>query len=241
MKTATALLALMAFAGVASARPVLVSGPVTEAVQAIVEGTPIGFAPTSVVRHYDNWTNPPSALTGVFLAGSDEIADDLAMTPVGAGLLSTMGVNCANANATSSVTGGQLAVRFYTGGGAYIGGFLANLPAVSLAAGGSVRLSFPAGSLLGMNIVLPQNIYVSLQWVSATFTGAGTLANLGFQTRGPVGIGSSTDLFTNVTTNSTFNFGGAPVANTGLFIDTEDSFATPTDAKTWGRLKALYR
>jgi hypothetical protein len=240
-KTATALLALMAFTGVASSRPVLVSGPVTQTVQSIVEGTPAGLAATSVVRHYDNWTNPPSALTGVFLAGTDEIADDLAMTPVGAGLLSSMGINCANANAPSNLTGGQVAVRFYTGGGTYINGFIANLPAVSLAAGGSIRLSFPANSLLGLNIVLPQNIYVSLQWVFATFSGAGTMANLGFQTRGPVGIGSSTDQFINVTTNTPFNFSGAPLANTGLFIDTEDAFATPTDATTWGRLKALYR
>jgi hypothetical protein len=242
MKTATAMFALLVFASVsAMAQPVLVSQAVTNTVQASVEGALPAFSPASVVRHYDNWTNPPSVLTGVFLAGSDEIADDLAMTPIGAGLLSTMGINAANSNAPSNLTGGQIIVRFYDSLGNYINGFSANLPAVALAAGGSVRLSFPAGALLGFNIFLPQNLYVSLQWNTATFSGAGSVANLGFQTRGPIGIGSSTDQMINVTTNTAFSFGGNPLANTGLYIDTEDSSPVPANAKTWGGLKSLYR
>jgi hypothetical protein len=241
MKIATTMLALLVFAGVAAAAPVLRTQPATKTVQAIVEGALPVYSPSAVVRHYDNWTNPPAALTSVFLAGTDEIADDLAMTPVGAGLLSTMGINCANSNAPSNLTGGQVAVRFYDAGGNYINGFLANLPAVALAAGGSVRLSFAPGSLLSMNIYLPQTLYVSFQWTAATFAGVGTTANCGFQTRGPIGIGSSLDQMVNVTTNTTFNFGGAPLANTGVFIDTEDTPVVPVDAKTWGGLKALYR
>jgi hypothetical protein len=213
------------------------SQPVSNSVQAIVDG---GNSTNAVVRHYDNWTNPPSLLTGVFLAGTNEIADDLNMTPVGAGLLSTMGINGANVSAPSNLTGGQIAVRFYTSGGTFINGFNANLPVVALAAGGSVRLSFPAGALLGFNIILPTNIFVSLQWNTATFSGAGTTADCGFQTRGPIAIGSSTDGMVNVTTNTPFNFGGNPVANTGLFIDTEDQ-PVPTDKTSWGRIKSLYR
>jgi hypothetical protein len=245
MKIATtALLALVVLAGVAAAAepvPVLMSRPVTKTVQAILDTADPGFGSAAVVRHYDSWTNPPSALTGVFLAGTDEIADDLAMTPVGAGLLSTMGINVANSNAPSNLTGGQVAVRFYDGGGTFINGFLANLPVVALAAGGSLRLSFAAGSLQGLGIYIPQNNYVSLQWTAATFSGAGSMANLGFQTRGPIGIGSSTDQFINVTLGSAFNFGGNPVANTGLFIDTEDGNPTPANTSTWGGLKSLYR
>jgi len=240
MKTVTTMLSLLLLAGVAAAAPsvpMLNSQPVTNEVQAIVDG---GNSSAAVVRHYDNWTNPPSALTGVFLSGTNEIADDLNMTPVGAGLLSTMGINGANASAASNLTGGQIAVRFYTSGGLFINGFNANLPAVSLAAGGSVRLSFPAGALLGLNIFLPTNCFCSLQWNTATFSGAGTTANCGFQTRGPIGIGASTDQMINVTTNTPFNFSGNPLANTGLFIDTEDA-AVPTTRSTWGSIKSLYR
>jgi hypothetical protein len=157
----------------------------------------------------------------VFAAGSNEIADDLAMIPFGGGsLLDTMGINCANVTAASNLTGGQLAVRFYNNLGGFISGFNANLPALALAAGGSTRLSFASGALLGLNISLTQNCYVSLQWNSATFSGAGTLADLGFQTRGPINVGSSTDNLINVTTNTAFNFGGNPLANTGIFVQT---------------------
>ena len=125
MKFVTTMLALLVFAGVAAAStsvPVLNSQPVTKTVQAIAEGTDPGNNVNAVVRHYDNWTNPSSVLTGVFLAGSDEIADDLAMTPVGAGLLSTMGINAANSNAPSNLTGGQIAIRFYDNLGNFISG-----------------------------------------------------------------------------------------------------------------------
>jgi hypothetical protein len=219
---------------------VLNSQPVTNSVQAILDTADPGNSTAAVVRHYDNWTSPGSALTGVFLAGANEIADDLAMTPVGAGLLSTMGINGANANATGTLTGGQITVRFYTSGGVFINGFNANLPVLSLGAGASVRLNFPAGALIGFNIFLPTNCFCSLQWNTATFSGAGTTANCGFQTRGPILIGTSTDQMINVTTNTPFNFGGNPLANTGLFIDTEDN-PVPTSPSTWGRLKSLYR
>lgn len=244
MKLVTTMLFLLLFAGVASASAptvVLNSKPVTQTIQAIGEGTNPGNTINAVVRHYDNWTNPSSLLTGVFLAGTDEIADDLNMTPVGAGLLSTMGINGANSNAPSNLTGGTIAVRFYDGLGNFISGFNAGLPAVSLAAGGSVRLSFPAAALESFNIFLPTNCYVSLQWVSATFSGVGSTANCGFQLRGPINIGASTDQLIDVTTNTGFNFGGAPLANTGLFIDTQDTVATPAKTSTWGGLKSLYR
>lgn len=240
MKIVTTTLFLLMLAGVAAAAPsvpMLNSQPVTNTVQAIVDG---GNATQAVVRHYDNWTNPPSLLTGVFLAGTNEIADDLQMTPVGAGLLSTMGINGANISATSNLTGGQIAVRFYTSGGVFISGFNANLPVVALAAGGSVRLSFPAGALLGFNIFLPTNCFCSLQWNTATFSGAGTTADCGFQLRAPIAIGASTDQMINVTTNTPFNFVGGPLANTGLFIDTEDQ-PVPTNKSSWGSIKSIYR
>jgi hypothetical protein len=243
MKFVTPMLTLLMFAGVASAAPPLTplgSKPVTNTVQAILDTTDPGQSAFTVVRHYDNWTNPSSLLTGVFLAGTDEIADDLNMTPVGTGLLSTMGINAANSNAPSNLTGGQIAVRFYTGAGSFISGFNANLPAVTLAAGGSVRLSFPAGSLAGFNIILPTVCYCSLQWNTATFSGGGSTANCGFQLRGPINIGSSTDQLINVTTNTPFNFSGAPLANTGLFFDTDD-IPTPAKPSTWSRVKSLYR
>lgn len=183
-----------------------------------------GSSSEVVTRVYDDWTNPPAALTSVFLAGGDEIGDDLSVVGVaGAGVLDNMGINVANANAPSNYTGGQVAIRFYTLGGTPISGFNANLPALTLGAGGSVRLSFGAGVLTSLGIAIPPTgVRVSLQHTMATFDGAGSIANLGFQTRAPNSVGSSTDEFLNVTTNTTFNFGGNPVANTGIFLDTNE-------------------
>jgi len=222
MKHLLAVVAVAGLAGSAWADPILVSHPITTApIQAYVDGSASGT--TDVVQtNYDNWTNPNSALTGVFTSGSDEIADDLHMVAfAGGNILDNMGINCANSTAASNLTGGQIAIRFYDfTTGNFITGFNANLPALSLAAGGSVRLSFGAGALLGLNIGVNQDMWVSLQWNSVTFSGAGTLADCGFQTRGPINIGTSADTMFNVTTASSFNFGGNPLANGGIFINT---------------------
>jgi hypothetical protein len=176
---------------------------------------------------YDNWTNPASLLTGLFASGTDEIADDLTTVgPAGVGLLSNTGINAANANgaAGSALTGGQIAVRYYRlDNGTFISGFNANLPAVNLAPGGSVRLQFADGQLEAFNILIPTvGVFMSTQWNSVTGTGGFTIANAGFQTRGPINVGSSTDNMINVTTATNFNFGGQPVANGGLHIRTND-------------------
>lgn len=177
-----------------------------------------------VNTNYDNWTNPPSALTGLFVTGSNEIADDLTMVSTGAGLLNDMGVNVANANGpTGSVlTGGSGVIRFYTSLGVFVNGFNFTLPVLALGPGGSVRLSFGANALTGLGINVPAVNFVSMQYTAMTGTGGFTIANTGMQLRGPIGVGSSADSMVNVTTNTTFNFGGAPLANTGLFIKTDD-------------------
>ncbi len=183
-----------------------------------------GNGQRTVNTNYDNWTNPPSALTGIFVAGGDEIADDLSMVATGAGLLNDMGLNIANANGPtgSALTGGTVAVRFYNNLGSFISGFNATLPALNLGPGSSIRLSFGANALTGLGINLTSNNFVSLQAVTLTGTGGFTLANAGYQLRGPIGVGSSADQLIDVTTNTTFFFGGAPLANTGLFIKTDD-------------------
>jgi PEP-CTERM motif len=232
MKRFFGLMAVAAFGAVAYADgPRPVGTPLLQNIAAF----PVGdndddFGPRVVTRNYDNWTNPPSALTSLFRTGTDEIADDLTLTPVaGVGLLSTMGINLANIDAASVLQTGTMAVRFYRlDNGSFINGFNANYNLTGLAGGGlagngSVRLSFPAASLEGLGFIMPTSgVHVSLQHTAAVFAGAGGLTNLGLQTRGPVGIGSSTDNFTNVTLGGTFNFAGAPLANTGIFIDTND-------------------
>lgn len=185
-----------------------------------------------VSTNYDNWTSPPSALTGLFRSGSDEIADDLTTVGVvGAGLLDDMGINLANIDAASRLVSGDMAIRFYRlDNGNFISGFLASYNLSSLSGGGlaansSIRLFFGAGALQSLAIQLPNSgvsgVYVSLQHNTAVFQAGGTLANLGLQTRGPVGVGSSTDMMINVTTATSFNFGGAPVANTGIYLKTD--------------------
>lgn len=185
----------------------------------------------TVNENYDNWRaaaqGGASNLLGLYKCGTSEIADDLNMVNVGVGWLDSMGFSVANVDATDGLVTGQGAIRFYNQvGGAFIGGFGFNLPTFGtpLAAGSSSRISFGAGSLSSLNIFLPANIYASVQFTAATFsTGAGTLANLGIQIRGPINTGTSTDNLYNVTGGGTaFNFNGNPVANTAFFIKTND-------------------
>lgn len=193
-----------------------------------------GGGPSSRVisEQYDNWRaaaqGGASNLTSLFGAGTDEIADDLTFAgpPLGVGLLSTCGFNVANFNgpAGSTLTGGQMAIRFYRlDTGLFIGGFNANLPALALGVGGSSRLSFADGALESLLIFLPApGVHMSLQVNTLTGTGGFTVANAGYQTRAPINTGTSTDNMINVTTNTTFNFNGNPLANGGLFIKTND-------------------
>lgn len=220
VKTTCGMLVVLACAGVASANVELRSQPVSGITLQLHEDT--GYSGRVVSRNYDNWTTPGTVLQGLFASGTNEIADDLAMTPVGAGWLNNMGLNVANVTGASALTGGSVAIRFYDGGGFFISGFNANLPALTLNTNSSVRLQFGANSLSSLNIFLPQNVYVSLQWNTFTFAGAGTAADLGFQIRNAPLIGSSTDGMINVTTSAPINFGGAPVANTSLFIETDN-------------------
>lgn len=234
------LLATFAFVGFAAAAAVATpiipnNAPLINTVSAFAvdeDWTGGGAGPRAVSEQYDNWRaaaqGGASNLTSVFVAGTNEIADDLTFggPPLGVGLLSTCGINIANANGPtgSTLTGGQLAVRFYRlDDGTFINGFNANLPALALAPGGSSRLSFPDGALESFNMFLPASgVYMSLQVNTLTGTGGFTTANAGYQTRGPINTGSSTDNMINVTTNSNFNFAGNPLANGGLFVKTND-------------------
>jgi hypothetical protein len=187
-----------------------------------------GSDPRTVTRNYDNWTNPASLLTGFVNSNGREIADDLNMVGLaGAGLLSTMGLSVANlqpAGGGTLVTGSG-AIRFYRqSDGSFINGFNFGLPTLNAAPGASFRLSFAAGGLEGLNIFFDTpNIYASVQYTAATYTGPGTFNDVGIQTRGPLNLGSSTDNLYDVTGGGVaFNFGGNPLANSAFFIDTND-------------------
>lgn len=169
---------------------------------------------------YDRWTNPPAVLQAIYNSGGNEIADDLRM--IGGGLLCDMGINVANANGPAGVTltGGTMNIRFYDFfTGLFISGFVANLPVVALAPGGSVRLSFGLNTLNGLGIILPPDIYASLQVATTTWSAAGpTTANAGIQIRNPGAVGVSADGMIDVTTNLPVGFGGAPLSNTGIKV-----------------------
>lgn len=223
------LLATLAFVGLGAAAafavPIIPSNaPLANSVDAIAVGDDYTGGATRAVTRYDNWNNPPSLLNGLFRAGTDEIADDCTTAGMaGPEVLTNMGINVANIDAPSNLTGGQVAVRFYRlDDGSFINGFNANLPALTTAANGSNRLQFADGALDAFAISIPDTgVYVSLQWVTATFSGAGAISNLGYQQRGPIAVGSSTDNLYNVTLGGTaFNFGGTPRADTGIFIRT---------------------
>lgn len=176
--------------------------------------------------NYDNWTNPPSALLGIYKTGGVEIDDDLSMVNVGYGLLDTMGLNVANADAPSNLTGGTGTIWFY-GTGAdpsvapYLGAVGFTLPALNLAAGQSSRIQFGAGALIPANIILPASCWVGWQFDTVTFAGTGSIANVGIQIRGPIGVGASGDQLYDYNAATMFNFSGNPLANTGLYIKTD--------------------
>jgi MYXO-CTERM domain-containing protein len=186
-------------------------------------------------RVYDNWTAPPTALTGLFTTGGTEIADDLNMQPIGAGWLDNLGFAVANSNgaAGSSFTGGVVKISFYrqSNGSVILSnggftGFTANLPTLALAPGGSSRISFGPDALKSLGWFFDTaNIFASLQIQSVTGTGGFTLANAGMQTRSGGTIGTSADnMFSFGPTPPTgnFNFGGNPVANSAWFIDVDN-------------------
>lgn len=232
MKRFACLVGIAALSAAALAQIPGGGAPVLTAIDAfpVLDGSNGEPGPRTVTRVYDNWTNPPSVLTSIFRTGGDEIADDLTLSGVaGVGRLSSMGINLANIDAASVLVTGTMAVRFYRlDDSSYIGGFNANYNLGSLSGGGlaansSIRLNFTTGSLESMNIDLPASgVYTSLEHTVATFAGAGDLSNLGLQTRNPAGIGSSTDGMINVTTNTPISFGGQPIANTGIYIETND-------------------
>ncbi|QOJ00784.1 MAG: hypothetical protein HRU70_09875 [Phycisphaeraceae bacterium] len=187
-----------------------------------------GFSGRAVNINYDRWNAPGSSLQALYATGSREVADDLNMVGVGAGWLSHMGLSVANVNNTASnLTGGGGAIRFYRqSDGGFIGGFNFSMPALNLAAGGSVRLSFAAESLKALNIFLTDNIWVSTQFTTITWSGAGSIDNAGIQIRNPAIIGSSADGIYDVTNSQSINFGGNPLANNAYFIAT-DNVPTP--------------
>lgn len=217
MKGFLGILAGLAASAVAFAAPIGASGPLAGTVTGQLDG---GTSSRASVTIYDNWTSPGSALVGAFVAGTDEIADDC--TTTGGGLLTSMGFNIGNANGATgtTLTGGQVAIRFYDlGTGNFISGFNANLPALSLAPGSYSRISFADGALDSLNINIPATgVYVSTQVNSTTWTGGGTSANVGYELKAPILVGSSADVLFDVTTASSFNFGGNPKANTAYFL-----------------------
>ena len=178
------------------------------------------------VRAYDNWTpTGGNGWIGTYNNGASLLGDDLHLTTPG--LLDTMGFSVVNAGAAGTLTGGSGAIYFYTPAGVPIydtvtglyNGFGFNLPTLALANGGASRISFAAGALASQGFVLPQDLWVVTQWSTAVFTGAGTVANLGVEIRGPITTGSSTDLLWDATAGTTFNFGGSPLANIAYFVD----------------------
>lgn len=173
---------------------------------------------------YDRWTAPGTTLQALYASGASEVGDDLLQVPVGAGWLDAMGLSVANANgpAGSTLTGGAGTIRFYADDGprTFIGGFNFTMPALSLGVGSSARLSFADGALAGLNIFLPQNVWVTTQFTTITGTGGLTIANAGVQIRNPALVGASNDVMWDRTANIDFNFGGNPLANMAYFLKT---------------------
>jgi hypothetical protein len=219
MKNLVAILTLTALAGVAAAE-IHDTGVITIDLQGNVVNN--DFNPAADTEVYDNWRATAqggvSTLQALYRAGRNEIADLCNMTA--GGQLGSCGFNIGNSAATGSglvLTGGTGTIRFYDGtSGTYINGFNFNLPTLNLAVGSSSRISFADGSLAAFNIILPQSVFMSVQYTNVT--GTVSLADVSHQIRNPHNTGSSTDGLIDVTTNTNIAFNGNPVANAGLFI-----------------------
>lgn len=215
MKNVLAILAIAGLAGIANA-DISDTGVITiDLAGNVIED---GVSPAVDVTVYDNWTNPGSNLNGLLKVGNNEIADLINMT--GGGLMGSCGINVGNSSTTGAgftLTGGTGTIRFYDGvSGLFISGFNFNLPVLNLGAGQSSRINFADGALAALNIVLPNSVYMSMQY--NTVTGTMAIADLSHQIRNPILVGSSADGMLNVTTNTNINFGGAPLANAGYFV-----------------------
>ncbi len=207
---------------------------------AIGEGSGSGNSTTVVTAGYDNWTSPATGVTSLFPtaglpgggAGGDEIADDLTLAGAapGVGRVSTIGWNIANPTAAGSGTNiltATMVIRLYTSTGALIltnqgfGGFSFNV-GFGAGLGPQVSTRIQSNDLGNNSWFIPgaTGVFMSIQ--TAAMTGTGGLAAVGYQTRGPIIIGSSTDSLIDVTTSTAFNFGGNPLANTGLYLNTDN-------------------
>lgn len=192
-------------------------------------------SPTRVQTEvYDDWRAAAqggvSVLQGLLATDGVEIGDDALMT--GGGMLDDLGFSYANANGPAgSTVGGTVTgvIRFYTLGGVQFGTpiFWQINGAPAATPGGSVRLSFGAGSLLPLGNNLPSQIYVTNTFTGATTTGGATLANIGMQIRNPHNTGASTDNLFQFPGPVAFNFAGNPLANMALFVKVNDTIPEP--------------
>ncbi len=194
---------------------------------------------------YADWTGAPGgsgALNGVLTTGLNRLDGDRVNTlPNGVNLLSDMGYSFGNNNpsaSTARISSFAANINFFDGvTQALIGGFtgaganLAGLPGGGLAGNSSVRLSFGAGVLEFLNILLPTDVIFTVTITSVTFTaGTGNDPNLiGQQIRNPVSIGSSSDQL--VLNGAVVNdpLGTGPDGNFSLYLIT-NSIPTPATA-----------
>ncbi len=238
-KTIVGMLALAGLAGAANAQTFLSTTDIGHYQFDRLTGGLIrqvddnAFDPRVTGDRYRNFSAPPSSLQAVYSHGiGTQNGDDISMVAPGAGKLADMGFSIANNNGA----GQRLAlvngtIRFYDSSLAFLGGFTYTADLAAILGGGgldggfSVRLSFGAGALTGLNLFIPTAAYVTQSFDSATVTGGGSTANLGQQVRNPVAIGSSTNNFifqNNIIAGPIGNF----PANLSYFINT-DNVPTP--------------
>jgi hypothetical protein len=225
--------ALLSFAILAMlATPVLADLLHTD-IAAYDESVVFGGPLSPINLNYDNYTNPPSALTSLYNNGANIIADDITFgVAPGAGWLDSMGFSVANINGPSGLQTGTGAIYFWDNSGNPLydvtgtyNGFSFNLPTFAspgLAAGTSSRLSFAAGALESLGFYLPASFRCGTQWLTTTWYGtAGDIVNLGVQTRGPIGVGTSADVMYDMTAGTEVSFGGNPLANMAFKFSTD--------------------
>lgn len=228
-KTGMGLLVLCALAGAAQADivPTIDIGEYTldRATGAV---SPAGGVGDATLERYRNWDGT-SVLQGAFVTGSGtRNGDDYSMIAGPGPYLDSMGFNVYNGNAAGQrLTQVNGTLEFFDTGGALISAFTYNSNLSTLAGGGldgqtSIRLSFAAGSLLSLGVIVPNAGFVTNTFTGSTFLAGGSAANLGLQVRNPPLTGTSTDQMIIAGAIVSSPFGGAPAGNTSHFITTSD-------------------
>lgn len=220
------LSALLVVSTLITAQAAIAAPPSVELTLRMPDGSIVKTGTSSIVGSTTTYLNEQDAFSpNAAPQGGDEWADDLYCTS--GGVLNGFGAGFdGSPNDSFYVTmtvyeGAAPAVSGVGGpGNIIIGPWTFIVPFNTI----GVSVGFGGGPVVGPDV-----------WLGVSFSDP----TVGLTRHDPPQIGSSNDLFWNVTNGLAQDFGGDPVANFVMSVNIEG--ANATENTTWGRIKALHR